>query len=218
MPPPGCSALGLAHRFARSPAREPAEVRACSLRFSSGLCSPQVLVLKRHLSQPGNLPNHKAGSRTSAPWVEHNLHGGFQEPGPYQIADSLEVAVVRNDQRQPFARDAAQQRQGRSALHLSSPYSIACPKNPKLGYPKSGCNFARVSRGLHPTYKKLSSLLAEARASAGLTQAQVAERLKRPQSFVSKYENGERQLDVVEFIAVCKAIGISPPEVLNRIA
>ena len=75
-----------------------------------------------------------------------------------------------------------------------------------------------MSRGLHPTYKKLSSLLAEARAAAGLTQAQVAERLKRPQSFVSKYENGERQLDVVEFIAVCKAIAISPSELINRIA
>lgn len=75
-----------------------------------------------------------------------------------------------------------------------------------------------MSRGLHPTYKKLSSLLAEARIAAGLTQAQVAERMKRPQSFVSKYENGERQLDVVEFIAVCKAIGISAPELINRIA
>jgi len=75
-----------------------------------------------------------------------------------------------------------------------------------------------VSRGLHPTYKKLSSHLAEARAAAGLTQAQVAARLKRPQSFVSKYENGERQLDVVEFIAVCKAIGISASELVGRIA
>ncbi|OUL99995.1 helix-turn-helix domain-containing protein [Variovorax sp. JS1663] len=75
-----------------------------------------------------------------------------------------------------------------------------------------------MSRGLHPTYKKLSSLLAEARAAAGLTQAQVAERLKRPQSFVSKYENGERQLDVVEFIGVCKAIGISPAEAVSRVS
>ncbi|WP_309906388.1 helix-turn-helix transcriptional regulator [Variovorax soli] len=75
-----------------------------------------------------------------------------------------------------------------------------------------------MSRGLHPTYKKLSSQLAEARAAAGLTQAQVAQRLKRPQSFVSKYENGERQLDVVEFIAVCKVIGISAPDLINRLA
>jgi len=68
-----------------------------------------------------------------------------------------------------------------------------------------------VSRGLQsPPYKKLRRLLAQARADAGLTQLQVAERVKRPQSFVSKYENGERQLDVIEFVAVCKAIGVSP--------
>ncbi len=74
--------------------------------------------------------------------------------------------------------------------------------------------FPRVSRGLHfPPYKKLRLLLAEARGGAGLTKVQVAQRLKRPQSFVSKYENGERQLDVIEFIAVCRAIGV-PASVL----
>ena len=88
-----------------------------------------------------------------------------------------------------------------------------------MGYPKSGCTFPRVSRGLHaPSYAKLRSLLAEARVNAGLTQAQVAQRLKRPQSFVSKYENGERQLDVVEFIAVCKALGVPPTELIGRVA
>lgn len=54
--------------------------------------------------------------------------------------------------------------------------------------------------------------------SAGLTQAQVAQRLKRPQSFVSKYENGERQLDVIEFVAVCKALGVPATELIARIA
>jgi DNA-binding XRE family transcriptional regulator len=136
----------------------------------------------------------------------------------HQKADVLENAVVRQDQGQAFEGNATQQSKGCRAIHLFSPHSIACSKNPELGYSKTGCTFARVSRGLHPTYKKLSSLLAEARAAAGLTQAQVAERLKRPQSFVSKYENGERQLDVVEFIAVCKAIGVSAPELIGRIA
>lgn len=75
-----------------------------------------------------------------------------------------------------------------------------------------------MSRGLHsPPYKKLRQLLAQARSDAGLTQAQVAERLKRPQSFVSKYENGERQLDVVEFLAVCKAIGASAQGVIGAL-
>ena len=68
-----------------------------------------------------------------------------------------------------------------------------------------------MSRSPHsPRYVKLRSLLADARAAAQLTQAQVAKRLGRPQSFVSKYESGERQLDVVEFIDVCAALGVSP--------
>lgn len=76
-----------------------------------------------------------------------------------------------------------------------------------------------MSRGLQsPPYKKLRRLLAEARAKAGLTQLQVAERVKRPQSFVSKYENGERQLDVIEFVAICKAIGISPLTIIDHFA
>jgi hypothetical protein len=42
--------------------------------------------------------------------------------------------------------------------------------------------------------------------------------LKRPQSFVSKYESGERQLDVLEFVGVCKALGIHPAQVLEQLA
>lgn len=65
---------------------------------------------------------------------------------------------------------------------------------------------------------KLRSLLSEARASAQLTQVQVAERLGRPQSFVSKYESGERQLDVVEFVEVCEALGLAPARLVERLA
>ncbi|ATA56507.1 transcriptional regulator [Variovorax boronicumulans] len=74
-----------------------------------------------------------------------------------------------------------------------------------------------MSRGLQsPPYKKLRRLLAQARADAGLTQLQVAERVRRPQSFVSKYENGERQLDVIEFVSICKAIGVSPSALVEH--
>ena len=76
-----------------------------------------------------------------------------------------------------------------------------------------------MSRGLQsPPYKKLRRLLAQSRADAGLTQLQVAERVKRPQSFVSKYENGERQLDVIEFVAVCKALGVSAAELVAELS
>ena len=58
-------------------------------------------------------------------------------------------------------------------------------------------------------YERLRKRLIAARKAAGLTQTQVATRLSRPQSFVSKYERGERRLDLVEFVEVAKAIGIN---------
>jgi len=56
-----------------------------------------------------------------------------------------------------------------------------------------------------------------ARKKAGLTQAQLASRLKRPQSFVAKYEGGERRIDVVEFISICQQLGDDPSKVLKAI-
>ena len=64
------------------------------------------------------------------------------------------------------------------------------------------------------SYKKLRELLIDTRKSAGLTQVDLSLRLKRPQSFVSKYERGERRLDVVEFSDVAKALGVDPGKLL----
>lgn len=61
----------------------------------------------------------------------------------------------------------------------------------------------------------LRALLIEKRKAAGLTQEAVAERLGKPQSFVSKYETGERRLDVIEFLDVAKAIGVDACEVVE---
>lgn len=47
-------------------------------------------------------------------------------------------------------------------------------------------------------YQQLLRLLRRAREDAGLTQTQVARKLNRPQSFVSKCESGERRIDVIE--------------------
>lgn len=55
----------------------------------------------------------------------------------------------------------------------------------------------------------LLELLKAIRSEAGLKQAELAERLGVPQSFVSKYETGERRLDLLEVHRVCKASGIS---------
>lgn len=64
-------------------------------------------------------------------------------------------------------------------------------------------------------YLRLLDLLIERRNAAGLTQWQVAEKLGRPQSYVSKFERGERRLDVIEFLEVCRQIGADPYEILR---
>jgi transcriptional regulator with XRE-family HTH domain len=66
--------------------------------------------------------------------------------------------------------------------------------------------------------ERFLALLKGARKAAGLTQAEVAGRLRKPQSFVAKYENGERRLDVLEFVAVCRAIEADPVESMREIA
>jgi len=55
-------------------------------------------------------------------------------------------------------------------------------------------------------YKRLTDLLIRARMDAGLTQQQVADKLEKPQSFVAKYEKGERRLDVIEFLEIAKVL------------
>ena len=57
-------------------------------------------------------------------------------------------------------------------------------------------------------YKALLKSLRQARVKAEITQAELAVKLSRPQSFVSKFERGERRLDVVEFLEVAEALGV----------
>jgi transcriptional regulator with XRE-family HTH domain len=56
-----------------------------------------------------------------------------------------------------------------------------------------------------------------ARKAAGLTQHTLALRLKKPQSFVAKYEGGERRLDVVEFITIARALGVDPLKLMTNL-
>ena len=66
-------------------------------------------------------------------------------------------------------------------------------------------------------YRRFQQLLVEARKAANLTQAQVAGRLSKPQSYVAKYEGGERRLDVIEFLEVAGAIGFEPAEFIREL-
>lgn len=56
--------------------------------------------------------------------------------------------------------------------------------------------------------RRLAGLLREVRTEANLTQAEVAERIGQSQSYVSKYEDGEQRLDLLELEAVCAAVGV----------
>lgn len=64
--------------------------------------------------------------------------------------------------------------------------------------------------------ERLTSLLRQLRLAAGLHQADLAKKLGKPQSFVSRYEAGERRLDLIELQQVCKALGVPLTEFVNR--
>ena len=97
------------------------------------------------------------------------------------------------------------------------------PGNADLPYPIlgywQGCPSAwPVEKSIYSAeYQRLCSLLRQLRHEAGLTQVQVAARLGVPQSFVSKYESGERRLDVVELGHVAGALEVTVREVLDRL-
>lgn len=61
-----------------------------------------------------------------------------------------------------------------------------------------------------PEYGRLVGLLVAVRRGSGVRQQALAKKLGRPQSFIAKYEGGERRIDVVEFIAIARALGANP--------
>ena len=66
------------------------------------------------------------------------------------------------------------------------------------------------------TKLRLTSLLKRIRLDAALTQAALSERLGQTQSYVSKYESGEQRLDLVEIEEICKAVGITLRDFVDR--
>jgi transcriptional regulator with XRE-family HTH domain len=59
--------------------------------------------------------------------------------------------------------------------------------------------------------------LISARTAAGLTQQELAVRIGRQQTFVSKYEIGERRIELVELLDICAALGIDPHKVITEL-
>lgn len=75
-----------------------------------------------------------------------------------------------------------------------------------------------ISKSVHSAdLAAFCELMIKARKAMGLTQHDLARRLKKPQSFVAKYEGGERRIDVVEFLAITRAIGADPIRILKAL-
>ena len=78
---------------------------------------------------------------------------------------------------------------------------------------------ARLAKSLRSQRQALVlSLLSDTRLKANITQQQLADRLGKPQSFVAKYEGGERRIDIVEFISIAEALEADPVKLLQKIA
>jgi transcriptional regulator with XRE-family HTH domain len=60
--------------------------------------------------------------------------------------------------------------------------------------------------------------LKEAREAMGMTQAVVARRMSKPQSFVAKYEAGERRLDVIELIKLAELLQINTVDLIDELS
>ncbi|HCT3347147.1 TPA: helix-turn-helix transcriptional regulator [Citrobacter koseri] len=66
-------------------------------------------------------------------------------------------------------------------------------------------------------YQMVIKALREARVAGHITQEELGKALGRPQSFIAKVENGERRLDIVEFVHLCRLIGIDPASIINKL-
>jgi transcriptional regulator with XRE-family HTH domain len=65
--------------------------------------------------------------------------------------------------------------------------------------------------------KRFLSLVRQMRVDAGLRQADLAKKLGEPQSFVSRYESGERRLDILELRKICTVLGVSLIDFIKRL-
>jgi len=77
-----------------------------------------------------------------------------------------------------------------------------------MGYPNIVYTIPCMAGGTQKDREKLYNLLKQLRVEASLRQVDLAEKLYKPQSYISKYESGEKNLDVLELKEICKALNI----------
>jgi transcriptional regulator with XRE-family HTH domain len=66
-------------------------------------------------------------------------------------------------------------------------------------------------------HRTLIDILVESRKQAGLTQRDLAARLRRPHSFIGRIEAGERRIDVIEFIEIARVMGLDPKQLFDKL-
>jgi transcriptional regulator with XRE-family HTH domain len=87
-----------------------------------------------------------------------------------------------------------------------------------LGSTRFGFYIRRVTKSVFTKrYKLFLALLISSRENKGLSQHQLAKKLKKPQSYVSKYERGERRLDIIEFLDIVKVLESNPHDIIEKL-
>lgn len=75
-----------------------------------------------------------------------------------------------------------------------------------------------MQKSIHSkNYKSLLAWLKQERLAKGLSMRKLAEQLECPHSLIGKIEQGERRLDIVEYVEYCKSLSIDPVEGINLI-
>ena len=69
-----------------------------------------------------------------------------------------------------------------------------------------------------PDYRAAIEAIKDIRVARGVTQRELARRLRKPPSFVNKIEFLERRLDILEFLAMARALEITPEEMIALVA
>lgn len=89
---------------------------------------------------------------------------------------------------------------------------------PVLGSTRFGFYIRAVTTSVFTKrYKLLLSILIALREDKGLSQHQLAKKIRKPQSYVSKYERGERRLDVIELLDILKVLEANPHDLIDEL-
>ncbi len=122
------------------------------------------------------------------------------------------------DERFADRRDLRRVEFERAVFHNLIPFWDNPESELALSAPRINSFVRRVDKSLRSAkHRVLIDALVRARGQAGLTQQQLAAKLGKSQSFVAKYETGERRLDVIEFLAIVAALGADPHKILEAL-